>query len=190
MFLSGRREGFSILEAIFAIAFLIVVGVGMQLLSNAASRLTDSAEIKTTVNAANGEYLAFIAGKVKLANTVEERKLLRVEIKAASVNTAADFSPNEADCADSSKVAAKCDYHTYLDCPTTPLDAVCQFSSAPKAIQIGNKLAIVRLADISWPKPVPVAGTLDELTVTVSASGRWGGGSAKKESVSQRFVFE
>lgn len=192
MYLGRAKLGFSILEAIFAIAFLIIVGVGMQLLSNASLRLTDATEIKTTVNAANGEYLSFIAGKVKLAKTAGLREALRAEIKAASET--AEYEPNnaigEAACDTPASVATKCDYHTYLDCPTTVLDAVCGFSKEPKPIQIGNKLSVVRLADISWPKPLLPDGTPDTLTVTVSVTGRWGGGPTKKESVSQRFVFD
>ena len=185
MLLTGKKLGFSILEAIFAIAFLIVVGVGMQVLSNAALRLTDTAEIKTTVNAANGEFLAFIAGEVKLAIDATKRHELRLKIKDASFQ-----SEGSDDCADPNKQADPCVYHTYFNCPTTPLYADCAFSKNPEPIQIGNKLAVVRLADISWPKLSPPNNTPDSLTVTVSAVGRWGGGSTKKESVSGRYVFK
>ncbi len=186
MLLTGKKSGFSILEAIFAIAFLIVVGVGMQVLSNAALRLTDTAEVKTSVNAANAEYLAFIAGEIKLATDATKKDELRSKIKDASFQTEGDMDK----CADPIASADVCVYQTYFSCPTTPLDAVCAFSKNPEPIQIGNKLAVVRLAEISWPNPPPPNDISENLRVKVSAVGRWGGGGTKKESVSQRFVFE
>lgn len=56
-----NRRGFSLIEVIFAIAFLIMVGVAMATLNNAAARLTETTEIKQIALGLNEQSLSFVA---------------------------------------------------------------------------------------------------------------------------------
>ena len=56
-----KRVGFSLIEVLFAVTFLILVGVAMASLNNAASRLTSATELKDTALALNEQSLSFVA---------------------------------------------------------------------------------------------------------------------------------
>lgn len=55
------KRGFSLIEVIFAIAFLIMVGVAMATLNNAAARLTETTELKQIALGLNEQSLSFVA---------------------------------------------------------------------------------------------------------------------------------
>lgn len=55
------RRAFSLIEVLFAIVFLILVGVAMAALNNAAARLTETTELKQIALGLNEQSLAFIA---------------------------------------------------------------------------------------------------------------------------------
>lgn len=56
-----KKQGFSLIEVIFAIAFLIMVGVAMATLNNAAARLTETTELKQIALGLNEQSLSFVA---------------------------------------------------------------------------------------------------------------------------------
>ena len=55
------KKGFSLIEVLFAVAFLILVGVAMASLNNAAARLTETTELKQVALGLNEQSLAFVA---------------------------------------------------------------------------------------------------------------------------------
>lgn len=59
----SRTPGFSLIEVLFAITFLILVGVAMVSLNNAAARLTATTELKQIALGLNEQSLAFVALK-------------------------------------------------------------------------------------------------------------------------------
>jgi Tfp pilus assembly protein PilX len=56
-----RKKGFSLIEVLFAIVFLILVGVAMAALNNAAARLTETTELKQMALGLNEQSIAFVA---------------------------------------------------------------------------------------------------------------------------------
>lgn len=56
-----RKKAFSLIEVVFASSFLIMVGVAMMSLNNAASRLITTAELKLTSQGLNDQAMAFLA---------------------------------------------------------------------------------------------------------------------------------
>lgn len=59
---NGRFEGgFSLIEVLFAVTFLVLVGVAMASLNNAAARLTETTELKQIALGLNEQSLAFVA---------------------------------------------------------------------------------------------------------------------------------
>lgn len=55
------KRGFSLVEVIFAIAFLVLVGVAMATLNNAAARITETTELKQIALGLNEQSLSFVA---------------------------------------------------------------------------------------------------------------------------------
>jgi len=55
------KKGFSLIEVLFAIVFLILVGVAMAALNNAAARLTETTELKQMALGLNEQSLSFVA---------------------------------------------------------------------------------------------------------------------------------
>src|SRR3989344_2928106 len=55
------KKGFSLIEVLFAIVFLILVGVAMASLNNAAARLTETTELKQIALGLNEQSLSFVA---------------------------------------------------------------------------------------------------------------------------------
>lgn len=55
------KKSFSLIEVIFAIAFLIMVGVAMATLNNAAARITETTELKQIALGLNEQSLSFVA---------------------------------------------------------------------------------------------------------------------------------
>lgn len=56
-----KKRGFSLIEVLFAVAFLMMIGVGMTTLNAAASRLIAIAEIKTIALALNEQAAAYMS---------------------------------------------------------------------------------------------------------------------------------
>lgn len=66
---ADMKRAFSLIEVLFAIAFLIMVGVAMISLNSAATRLTEASEVKQVALALNEQAIAFLALEKKtLAN--------------------------------------------------------------------------------------------------------------------------
>lgn len=59
--MSSMKSGFSLIEVLFAITLLILVGVAMATLNNSASRLTAATEVKDTALALNEQSLSYVA---------------------------------------------------------------------------------------------------------------------------------
>lgn len=55
------KKGFSLIEVIFAISFLIMVGIALSALNAASVRFVNIVELKTTGNALNEQALGFMA---------------------------------------------------------------------------------------------------------------------------------
>jgi len=56
-----KKNAFSLIEVVFASAFLIMVGVAMMALNNAASRLIATAELKMTAEGFNEQAINYLA---------------------------------------------------------------------------------------------------------------------------------
>lgn len=61
-----RRSGFSLIEVVFAISFLIMVGVAMTVLNAAAARLIALSEIRMTALGLNEQAKSFVALEKRL----------------------------------------------------------------------------------------------------------------------------
>lgn len=111
------KRGFSIIEVLFAVAFLIMVGLAMISLNAAALRLINGAELQTVANGLNEESIAVVALVKKTDPSGFEAYL------------------NSLNC------ATEC----YVDCPADNLSQTCRLSSERKAVQLGrNKLQFTR----------------------------------------------
>jgi len=100
--------GFSLVEVLFAVSFLVMVGLAMSALNSAAARLITTTELKVAAYAMNDQSLAYVA-------------ILRKANGAA-------FSV--APCS----LGTPC----YVVCPADNLAANCSFSVTPKAVQLGR----------------------------------------------------
>jgi len=58
---SNSGSGFSLIEVLFAITFLVLVGVAMLSLNNATVRITETTELKQIALGLNEQSLAFVA---------------------------------------------------------------------------------------------------------------------------------
>ncbi|QQG49829.1 MAG: hypothetical protein HZB70_03465 [Candidatus Berkelbacteria bacterium] len=58
--LARRKKAFSLIEVVFAVSFLIMVGVAMSSLNSAASRLVTTAETKGAAYALNEQSLSYV----------------------------------------------------------------------------------------------------------------------------------
>lgn len=56
-----RNPGFSLIEVLFAVLFLVMVAVAMSTLDTAALRLVSASELQVTAYGLNDEALAFVA---------------------------------------------------------------------------------------------------------------------------------
>ncbi len=63
LFRVKSRPGFSLIEVLFAITFLILVGTAMTSLNYAAARLTETTELKQMALGLNEQSLSFVALK-------------------------------------------------------------------------------------------------------------------------------
>lgn len=115
--------GFSLIEVIFAIAFLIMVGVAMASLNNAAARLTETTELKQIALGINEQSLSFVA----------------LEKRTKGADFAITYgSPPGIDCIGTDKTC-------YVVCPTgSSPDCTLQLQTAKAAVKIGtSKLQFV-----------------------------------------------
>jgi hypothetical protein len=67
-----KKPSFSLIEVIFSASLLIMVGVAMASLNNAAARLVANSEIKLTAQGVNDQALAFLAIKYYQSNPKED----------------------------------------------------------------------------------------------------------------------
>lgn len=110
------KKSFSLIEVIFAIAFLIMVGVAMATLNNAAARLTETTELKQIALGLNEQSLSFVA----------------LEKRTKGTNFATTYGPPLAgiDCIGEGKTC-------YVVCPVdTSLSCVLQKTKA--TLQVGT----------------------------------------------------
>jgi len=144
------KKGFSLIEVLFAIVFLILVGVAMASLNNAAARLTETTELKQIALGLNEQSLAFVA--------------LMKRTMGANFATAQPYQG----CIG----GASC----YVICPPTDTsqDCVLKPTNAKEAVKIGtSKLqftpaVMIRLADGSTNRYL------------VNATTSWGKGPQKQ----------
>lgn len=106
-------RGFSLIEAVFAIAFLVLIGVAMSVLSSSALDITSRTEVKATAVSLNEEALSIIALK-----------------RRSNPNFSQEIVENN--CSSSG---------CYLNCPTNALNAVCEFSRLDSPITVGASKA-------------------------------------------------
>lgn len=176
------RSGFSILEAIFAVAFLIIVGVGMQILANTVLRLTDASEVKTALKGLNLESLAYMTSRVKQADNSGKRDALFAEFGGVSNNEHL-APPNCGKMPD----LAWC-FSFYVNCPITPLDAACVMSKNRAPVTLPNSRHVVtRRVKVTWPRDVN--GNLT-IHLDATAIAGLGAGVGNEETASQRILFE
>lgn len=115
------KKGFSIIEVLFAVAFLIMVGLAMISLNAAALRLINSAELQTVANSLNEESIAVVA-LTKKSNPSGFANLIN------SLN---------------------CGANCYIDCPADNLSQPCSLSAESKPVQLGrSKLQFIRTVKI------------------------------------------
>jgi Tfp pilus assembly protein PilV len=139
-----RRQGFSIIEVLFAISFLVMVGMAMISLNNNALRLVSSAELQTAVNALNEEALSVV--------TILHR-------------TDPNFSANV--------TALDCGNRCYLACPTNDLGATCSLSAARQVVQLGDsKLSLERAVKIAADQSMSGSYVVNAQTKWGSGIGR------------------
>lgn len=116
------RRGFSIIEVLFAVAFLVMVGLAMISLNAAAVRLINNAELQTAANSLNEEAVAVVAIAKKTDPTA---------FAVALINY---------DCANG----------CYVECPTELIATSCSLTNTPAPVQLGrNKLQFVRTVRIT-----------------------------------------
>lgn len=107
------KRGFSLIEVLFAVAFLIMVGLAMAALNTAAARLITSTEIRVEAQSLNEQTLAYVA---------LQRKTLGSQFDTTYVGCIST---------DGSKTC-------YVTCPPTQVDGACTLSSTRKTITLGN----------------------------------------------------
>ena len=88
------KKGFSLIEVLFAITFLILVGVAMATLNNAASKLTAATELKETALSLNEQSLSFIALEKRTKSTFTTLYSGCVAGQTCYVNCPVDTSQN------------------------------------------------------------------------------------------------
>lgn len=121
------RRGFSLIEVLFAVTFLVLVGMAMITLNAASSRLVATSELKVSAQALADEAINFIA---------LQKKTL------PSGGGPGSFAATYAACIDGGKTC-------YVNCPTT-ITASCTLTPTATAIQIGqSKLSYSRLVNIT-----------------------------------------
>lgn len=136
-------RGFSLIEAVFAIAFLVLVGVAMSVLSSSALGITSRTEVKATAASLNEEALSIIALK-RRSNPSFSQEIV-------------DNNCSTGGC--------------YLNCPTNPLNAACEFSPNDSPITVGaNKVPFHRRIQVE------TQGSGYLVTSTTS----WGSGANKQ----------
>ncbi|MEK7171212.1 MAG: hypothetical protein AAB774_02820 [Patescibacteria group bacterium] len=154
------RKGFSLIEVLFAVTFLIMVGVAMATLNNAASRLTTTTELKQTALALNEQSLSFVA--------IEKRTNTNFATKYQNASEGGLIS-----ClpplVGSDSPTPTC----YVSCPSIDTGDPCVLQPEKVAVTIGqNKLQFVPSVII---RPSGSAGRY-----LVNATVSWGSGIARQ----------
>jgi len=106
-----KIDGFSLIEVVFAAAFLIMVGVAMMALNAAASRLVTTAELKMTAEGLNEEALNVMALKKKTLTATDA------------------FQTTDGT---SSCVGASC----YVVCDPQTIDQACSIVKTPQGVRV------------------------------------------------------
>ena len=118
--MNTKQRGFSLIEVLFAVSFLVMVGVAMATLNAAASRLITGTEIRVEAQALNEQALAFVA--------LQRRTM------------GSEFATNYSGCITGTKGPKTC----YVYCPPTQVDVSCTLTPTRKATTLGiNKLQYV-----------------------------------------------
>lgn len=119
-----RRRAFSLIEVLFAVAFLIMVGLAMTALNTAALKVIVNNEITTTASVLNDEALAYVA-LARKAGVDEFSELMK---------------------------AAGCDdIGCFVNCPTS-LGSGCTLEKSPAPVTLGrSKLSFKRELLIRLP---------------------------------------
>jgi|GEM_PF-2087841 len=124
------RRGFSLLEVLFSVAFLIMVGLGIIALNVSSLRLVVDSETKTVAYALNDETIAHLRLMI-------ER--LDLEGLGGFRDTTSICTPDTGGC--------------YLSCPEQ-LDASCSLQETPAPIQLGrSRLTFIRHVKVSEIQP-------------------------------------
>jgi len=141
-----KKAGFSLLEVLFSVAFLILVGLAVIALNVASLRLITSSETKTTAYALNDEAISYLAVLFHTKSIAEFETLVL----------------GEKDCDGPSGC--------YLRCSVTQLNQECSLEQMPDTVQLGrSRLSFVRQLRVSETP----AGS-DKYLVHTSVS--WGSG--------------
>ena len=155
---------FSLIEVLFAITFLILVGVAMTSMTNAAARLTEAAELKQMALGLNEQSLSFVA--------------LEKRTKGDGFKTT-----YSAACITPSDPPGQATKTCYVVCPTgiSP-NCTLQLQKTPASLQIGtSKLQFE-------PKVVirEAFGTADpNKRYLVNATTSWGKGPQKQLTIAR-----
>jgi hypothetical protein len=103
-----RSAGFSLIEVLFAVTFLVMVGLAMSSLNSAAARLVTTAETKLSAYALNEQTLSYLT------------------ILRKSQGSAFSVAP--------CSFGQAC----YISCPLDTLATNCALQTTPKALQLGR----------------------------------------------------
>jgi len=128
-----KKKAFSLLEVLFSITFLVIVGTAVLSLNVATLKLITNSEIKTTAQALNDEVTSFLAVKY------------RADITSSKTNFAALIKGLNWDCTDSNGC--------YLNCSSDDLSQDCSVGEAKAGSQLGrSRLVYYRQLFLS-PQP-------------------------------------
>lgn len=137
----GRSQiGFSLIEVLFAVTFLVLVGLAMMALNAASSRLVTTAELKVSAQALADEAINFIS----------------LQKKTLPTSGGSSFATTYNSCIDGGRIC-------YLSCPAT-ISQGCTLSQTRSTIQIGqSKLSYERQVTM---KTVPTNQYLVKVTTS------------------------
>lgn len=170
-----RKSAFSLIEVLFAVSFLLLVGLAITSLSSASLRLTSAAEISTAAYGLNDEALALMSleRKTRAPALCPASGSFEAYIRSNGVNPAPAIAANQ--CAQPVTF--------YISCPAPPnyLSTKCTVSTNPVAIQVGRSL-------LQFVRKVTVApATVDDKygPFVVTATTSWGAAVNRQVTASQ-----
>jgi len=153
------KRSFSLIEVLFAIAFLIMVGVAMISLNTAAARLTAASEVKQVALGLNEQAISFIA--------LEKR-------------TKSDFGTTYAECItipSGDEGEGSSDKTCYVSCPTD-VKTACSLATDRSSVQLGaNKL--------QFTQAVIIRETGSGGQLLINSTSSWGSGPRSRLSTAR-----